>query len=121
MSLNLRFRADSIPTSPTVLKGRLGDVHIPVRVVAPTFKRWIRLWEITIPNLIAVIGVLHGPDGAWVNIRRDDDRVKPSFGFRFLEIVILDPQHQPVPMLWQVTISSSLPSIEISKPWASSI
>lgn len=73
------------------------------------------------PYLVAVIGIFSRPNGAGVNTRRDDDCVKPTFRFRFLEKVISDPKHQPLPIPWQFAVLSSLSGVELSKSWASRV
>src|SRR5664280_1157330 len=74
-----------------------GEFNIRIGIPAPVLKRGVRTWQFRIPNLVAVVGIFHGPNGPRMAPHLDDNGFEPALGFRVLEVMVSDPEHQPLP------------------------
>src|SRR5664280_746141 len=80
-----------------------GEFNIRIGIPAPVLKRGVRTWQFRIPKLVAVVGVFHGPNGPRMAPHLDDNGVEPALGLRVLEVMVSDPEHQPLPFLCSST------------------
>src|ERR1019366_9820557 len=80
-----------------------GEFNIRIGIPAPVLKRGVRTWQFRIPNLVAVVGVFHGPNGPRMAPHLDDNGFEPALGLRILEVMVSDPEHQPLPFLCSST------------------
>src|SRR5664279_1561337 len=96
-----------------------GELNIRIGIPAPVLKRGVRTRQFQIPNLVAVVGVFHCPNGPRMAPHLNENGIEPALGLRVLEEVIGDPEHQPLPFLCSSTglLCWSLePSVQV--PWA---
>src|SRR5664279_1412400 len=80
-----------------------GEFNVRIGFSAPVFKRGVRTWQFRIPNLVAVVGVFHGPNGPRMAPHLNENGFEPSLCLCLLEEVVGDPDRQSLPFLCSST------------------
>src|ERR1039458_9099546 len=76
-----------------------GELNVRIGFSAPVFKRGVRARQLRNPDLIAVVGEFHGPNGPRMAPHLNENGIEPALGLRVLEVMVSDPEHQPLPFL----------------------
>src|SRR5664279_178884 len=80
-----------------------GELNIRIGIPAPVLKRGVRTRQLRTPDLITVVGVFHGPNGPRMAPHLNENGFEPALGLRVLEVMVSDPEHQPLPFLCSST------------------
>src|SRR5664280_3066960 len=95
------------------------QVNVQIGVSAPVVKGGIGVGHLGTPDLVAVVGVLHGSNGPRMAPHLNDNGFEPALGLRVLEVMVSDPEHQSLPFLRSSTgllFSGFEPGAQV--PWA---
>src|ERR1035438_6034096 len=76
-----------------------GEFNIRIGIPAPVLKGGVRTWQFRTPNLAAVVGKFHSPNGPRMAPHLNENGFEPALGFRVLEVMVIDPEHQTLPFL----------------------
>src|ERR1017187_10645153 len=87
-----------------------GKLNIRIGIPAPVLKRGVRTRQLRTPDLITVVGVFHGPNGPRMAPHLNENGFEPALGFRVLEVMVIDPEHQTLPFLCRDRKSTRLNS-----------
>src|ERR1035441_5092223 len=79
------------------------QVNVRIGFSAPVFERRVRARQLRTPDLITVVGVFHGLNGPRMAPHLNENGFEPALGFRVLEVMVSDPEHQPLPFLCSST------------------
>src|ERR1039458_3539320 len=74
-----------------------GELNIRIGIPAPVLKRGVRARQLRNPDLITVVGEFHGPSGPRMAPHLNENGIEPALGLRVLEVMVSDPEHQPLP------------------------
>ena len=76
-----------------------GEFNIRIGIPAPVLKRGVRTRQLRNPDLIAVVGEFHGPNGSRMAPHLNENGIEPALGLRVPEVMVSDPEHQSLPFL----------------------
>src|ERR1035438_10219948 len=76
-----------------------GEFNIRIGIPAPVLKGGVRTWQFRTPNLAAVVGKFHSPNGPRMAPHLNEHGFEPALGLRVLEVMVSDPEHHMLPFL----------------------
>src|ERR1035438_7398580 len=96
-----------------------GEFNIRIGIPAPVLKGGVRTWQFRTPNLAAVVGKFHSPNGPRMAPHLNEHGFEPVLCLCVPEEVISDPEHHMLPVLCTTSglfRSRFKPGVQV--PWA---
>src|SRR5664279_2821457 len=75
-----------------------GEFNIRIGIPAPVLKGGVRTWQFRTPNLAAVVGKFHSPNGPRMAPYLNEHGFEPALCLCVPEEVISDPEHHMLPV-----------------------